>query len=317
MLEQQRTARPIRERPMHESDNGPGAGQRHERGSSQVVSINEGDCPSSSLKLVSDNLPAEDEKQMLSVSLPLFEGPLDLLLHLVREHRLDVFDIPIAFITEKYLDIINHMKVLNLDVAGEFLVMTATLAHIKSRMLLPRPEPEEGEGDLGADTDPREELVRRLLTYQRYREAAASLGKQDILGRDVFSRPSTMCSASVLQEAVEFQPVGVFRLIEVLDNVLTRAKAHVSHEVTRERLSLAERLTEVVQLLAERRRISFREMFGESKSKEVIILSFLALLEMSRLGLARIAQEEAGGDIMLLATEQTGETDISVKDDFS
>ena len=122
------------------------------------------------------------------VALPTFEGPLDLLLHLIREHKVDVLDIPISLIAEKYNASLELMRELNLDVAGEFLVMAATLAHIKSRMLLPRSEPAAGDLDPEAEGDPRLELVRRLLTYQKYREAARELAEHPLLGRDVFSR---------------------------------------------------------------------------------------------------------------------------------
>ena len=121
------------------------------------------------------------------IQLPNFEGPLDLLLHLIREHKLDIFDIPLALITEKYLAHLELMRKLNLDVAGEFILMAATLAHLKSRMLLPRVESQAVEEE-EPGADPREELVRRLLEYQKYKEAAGALGEQPILDRDVFPR---------------------------------------------------------------------------------------------------------------------------------
>ncbi len=293
------------------------------------------------------------DTEVLAVSLPVFEGPLDLLLHLVREHRLDIFDIPIAFITSKYLEMIERMRELNLDVAGEFLVMAATLAHIKSRMLLPRPEADdEHEEDL--EGDPRADLVRRLLEYQKYREAAGSLGSQDILDRDVFVRRGRP-EAPAEEGEIGVRQVSVFRLIEALDDVLARSKADVAHEIVREKISLSERLTQMLTVLAGRERMSFAELFDEQREREgkdepglqrqargvrggaggiggaegseaprapdgppdLIVMTFLALLEMSRLGLARITQEDIDGEIIVAATERTKEAGLAeVRDDF-
>ena len=255
-------------------------------------------------------------QDQLSIRLPVFEGPLDLLLHLVREHRLDIFDIPIAFITKKYLEMMERMRELNLDVAGEFLVMAATLAHIKSRMLLPRADPEDDCEEEAFDEDPRADLVRRLLEYQKYKEAAKALGSQDILDRDVFPRRAAADAPQVDGE-IGLRQVTVFRLIEALDHVLARSKTHVAHEVLRETVSLTERLNEVLSTLAERESTTFEELFEGQANKQAIIMTFLVLLEMSRLGLASIEQEDSEGDIMVRATSRTKETEpAEVLDDF-
>ena len=128
-----------------------------------------------------------------TVSLPVFEGPLDLLLHLVKKHELDVLDIPVSFVTEKYLEYLDLMRQTNLDIAGEYLLMAATLVHLKSRELLPSPEPlaaDETDGD--EELDPRQELIRRLLEYQKYKEAAAELDDRPVIGRNVWTRGAAL-----------------------------------------------------------------------------------------------------------------------------
>ncbi|MFW6369535.1 MAG: segregation and condensation protein A [Myxococcota bacterium] len=278
--------------------------------------LEEAALPEQSLAPANAGMPDLPEQELLAVRLPIFEGPLDLLLHLVREHRLDIFDIPIAFITEKYLEMVERMRELNLDVAGEFLVMAATLAHIKSRMLLPRSDDEDSGEDGAEEGDPRADLVRRLLEYQKYREAAGSLGGQDILGRDVFVRDVRSEAPEPPEGDLGLRQVGVFKLIEALDSVLARAKTPVSHEVTRDRLSLSERLNELVEQLARSEKMTFFEMFEGSLDKQAIVVTFLALLEMSRLGLARITQEEPEGDILIMGTSRSADEPAEIVDDF-
>lgn len=252
----------------------------------------------------------------LEVQLPIFEGPLDLLLHLVREHRLDILDIPIAFVTDRYLEMLDRMQALNLDIAGEYLLMAATLAHIKSRMLLPTPEPEDDE-DAEEAGDPREALVRRLLEYQKYREAADTLGGQDILGRDVFARDASQGPVPREPGDVGLREVSVFKLIEALDQVFRRAKVEVTHDVLLERVSISERLSELVGLLRHTRSVTFGALFEAARTRGDIVVTFLALLELARLGLARIRQEDAGSEILVAGTDRLDETDLGdVQDDF-
>lgn len=220
------------------------------------------------------------------VELPVFEGPLDLLLHLIRKHEIDIFDIPISLITDKYLAYIEWMRVLNIDIASEFLVMAATLAHIKSRMLLP-PDQAVGEEEEEEELDPREELVRRLLEYQRYKEAADELRDRPILYRDVFVRGTR---TPAVESDSPFTEVSVFRLIEALDRVLKRADRNISHEVLIERVSIAARIHELVELLKNREMVVFEDLFAGMLTRALVVATFLALLEMARLRMLRLHQ---------------------------
>src|SRR5665647_638615 len=180
------------------------------------------------------------------VALDVFEGPLDLLLHLVKKHELSILDIPISFVTEKYLEYLDAMAGLDIDVAGEYLLMAATLCHIKSRELLPTPEPLEDEeteaGEDGeAELDPRADLIRRLLEYQKYKEAADQLGGRPVVGRNVWSRGAR--AEDAVSEGVDtdmiapLAPFPVHKLIEAFDRVMQAAKVKVAHDVLIDRLS--------------------------------------------------------------------------------
>jgi segregation and condensation protein A len=250
-----------------------------------------------------------------TLKLPVFEGPLDLLLHLIREHKLDVFDIPIAFITDEYLAYLQQMRELNLDVAGEFLVMAATLAHIKSRLLLPKPEtpPDEAEEELA---DPRAELVRRLLEYQKYKAAAEDLARQDLMGRDVFTRQAKPSEADLQEGDVGLREVSVLKLVEALDSVLRNLAPEKQHQVTLERVSIGDAISRIAELLRERERVSFFDLFEGMAERHRVIATFLGLLEMVRLKLVRVRQEELDGDIVILQTERLGGEEIEIQDDF-
>ncbi|AKU90540.1 segregation and condensation protein A [Vulgatibacter incomptus] len=250
-----------------------------------------------------------------TLKLPSFEGPLDLLLHLIREHKLDVFDIPIAFVTEEYLKYLTQMRELNLDIAGEFLVMAATLAHIKSRLLLPKPETptEEGEEDPG---DPRADLVRRLLEYQKYRAAAEDLARQDLLGRNVFTRQVRPEAVEVPEGELGLREVSVIKLIEALDRVLKNLKPEKQHQVTLERVSIGDAIGRLADLLRDREQIQFFELFDGMTERHQVIATFLGLLEMVRLKLVRVIQEDREGDIAIVRTGALGDEGIDVRDDF-
>lgn len=223
--------------------------------------------------------------ELYRVELPVFEGPLDLLLHLIRKHEIDIFDIPVALILDKYLAYLEWMRVLDIDIASDFLVMASTLAHIKSRMLLP-PDESEGE-DEEEELDPREELVRRLLEYQRYKEAADELRNQPILYRDVFTRGSRTQAA---ESDSPFSEVSVYRLIEALDRVIKQSEKKISHRVMVDRISIADRIQELTALLRERRELTFEELFAGQRTRDRVVATFLALLEMARLRMVRIHQ---------------------------
>ncbi len=233
------------------------------------------------------------------IALPNFEGPLDLLLHLIREHKLDIFDIPIALITEKYLEHLARMKEVNLDIAGEFLVMASTLAHIKSRLLLPRQEIQGEAIEQEEQGDPRADLVRRLLEYQKYKDSAETLAKQDILDRDVFTRKVPAEATPIPEEEVGLVEISIYKLIEALDRVLKDATPQPQHEVVRERVSIGEAMGKIAERLKAEGRVSFFSFFEGSKVRNRIIATFLAILEMCKAKLIRVLQEEPGGDILL------------------
>ncbi|MBC8188034.1 MAG: segregation/condensation protein A [Proteobacteria bacterium] len=225
-----------------------------------------------------------------AVKLSVFEGPLDLLLHLIRLNEVDITDIPIARIAEQYLETIEIMDELNLDVAAEYLVMAATLALIKSRMLLPDASGEDEEA-----FDPRADLVRRLLEYQRFKEAAETLSKRRLLGRDVFS---------VIGPGPEKTPegereieVGLFELVAAFRDVLEQSKlASLIHEVETEHVTVRDRMMVVMDSLDANESIEFMRIFedpdgDEVPSRAVLVATFLAVLELARLCALRIYQE--------------------------
>jgi segregation and condensation protein A len=220
-----------------------------------------------------------------TVRLEMFEGPLDLLLHLIHKNELDITNIPIALITEQYLEYLKLMKVLNLDMAGEYLLMASTLLYIKSKMLLPASS-EEGEEE---GEDPRAELVRRLLEYQKYKAAAAELEKRPMLDRDVFLRSTPMEVEDAGEE--ERVEVNLFELIEAFRKILERVKTEEFHEVILDRLSVEEKAQEIFSLLQrEKRSMAFHLLFPEQASRRVIIITFLAILELVKMKLVRIFQ---------------------------
>ena len=245
-------------------------------------------------------LASPEARAVLRVALPAFEGPLDLLLHLIREHQIDIFDIPIALIAEKYNASLALMQKLDLDVAGEFLVMAATLAHIKSRLLLPPTEPAPGEVEAEPEGDPRAELVRRLLAYQKYRQAARELADRPLLGRDVFSRRHVPAPGERPGPA-PLVDVSVFRLIEALDRVLKNLAPEHEHEVVRDRVTLSAAMGRIVGRLRSSPEVTFLSLFEGHRTRGEVVVTFLALLEMVRLRLVRIRQPEGKPDILVAA----------------
>jgi len=224
-----------------------------------------------------------------TVKVDVFEGPLDLLLHLIKQNQLDIYDIPIALITEQYLEYIRIMKALDLTIAGEFLVMAATLMHIKSRMLLPAPiEEEEEEG-----ADPRAELVQRLVEYKRFKEAAVRLSQQALLGVDVFIRPAQEIEA----EEGEIE-ADLFHLIDALRELLKRQEVEDFHEVTLDRVTLRDKMTELYERLqGAQEAVPFSALFTPVASRVELIVTFLALLELIRSGMLRAYQRDVFGPL--------------------
>ena len=231
--------------------------------------------------------PGPERNDTCRVELPQFEGPLDLLLHLITKHELDILDIPISFITERYLAYLSMMDTLSIDVASEYLVMAATLAHIKSKMLLPTPPSDQEDGLEEEAEDPRAELVRRLLEYQKYKQAALDLSERSRLGQDVFGRGPI---ESAPQGPAPLAPEGVFSLIDAFNRILARRKIHIDHEVDFERISITERIAELADRLRERVRCTIDELVPEGGSVADLIVTFLALLEMTRLRMTRLTQ---------------------------
>ncbi len=228
------------------------------------------------------------------VELPDFEGPLDLLLHLIQKHELNVLDLPIAFVTKKYLEYLDVMKQLDLDVASEYLVMAATLALIKSRMLVPSsPIEDESEED---QVDPRAELILRLLQYQKYKSAAEQLAKRDLAGRDVFPRGQNgveYTNTDVLAE------VSIFSLLDAFQKVFDRAQNKVSFQIDAERISLQDRITQLTELLQAKPRCVFEDLFEDAYDAFDTIVTFLALLEMAKMKLVRLYQIDSTTPIHL------------------
>jgi len=228
------------------------------------------------------------------IHLPLFEGPLDLLLYLIRRDKIDIHDIPIAPITRQYVEYLELMRELNLDVAGEFLVMAATLIHIKSKMLVPI-QPTEAEGD-EPQVDPREELVRRLLEFQRYKEAAGILHQQAQIRAAQWTRPETVLP-SFDDAGEEMLEAGLYDLIFAFKELLDRRKTLLAHEVHDEGPPLEQRMDELLAMIHEGQSLEFMELFASLQTKAEMIVTFLALLELVRLKRVRVYQRGMFGAI--------------------
>ena len=234
--------------------------------------------------MVGDDSPVEG-RHAYTFRLEGFEGPLDLLIHLIQKNELDIFNIPIALITEQYLEYLQLIKVLNLDIAGEYLLMASTLLHIKSKMLLPKSS--EGEGE--EEKDPRAELVRRLLEYQKYKQAALDLERRPLLDRDVFIRLVTAVPEDEPKE--ERIEVDLFELLEAFRKVLERVKPETVHEVILEHLSVEDKIQEIMILLErENRSMVFHRLFPEQASRRVVVITLLAILELVKMKRIRIFQ---------------------------
>ncbi len=230
------------------------------------------------------------------IKLDMFEGPLDLLLHLIREHQVDILDIPIAKITEAYLHSLAAMEELDLDVAGEYLLMAATLIHIKSRMLLP-PE-ESAEAEAGEEEDPRAELVSRLLEYKKYKEAAQTLGLLESEAQLLHRRG---VPAMDLEVEGPLQ-VTMVELLRAFRDILARAETAAPLEITPEELNVGQRIVMLVDRLAAESPLEFARLFPDAPRRVEVIVTFLALLELLRRGLASARQPEAMGPIMIYRT---------------
>jgi segregation and condensation protein A len=256
------------------------------------------------------------------VELPEFEGPLDLLLHLVKKHELSIVDIPIAFITDQYLKMLGLMEQMNIEIAAEYLLMAATLCHLKSRELVP-PDPAEEAALAAAEAeeegaDPRQELIRRLLEYQKYKDAAAQLLDRPVMGRNVWPRGAKaedIAGMHVLPGGAPLAEVPVIHLIESLEQVLSRAKVTLTHDVLVDRTTISDKINELVDRLEAEGSFTFESCFAFVEKeqplvamKHQVVVTFLAILEMTRVKLIRLTQPEERGSIYI--SRSTDEADL-------
>jgi segregation and condensation protein A len=237
----------------------------------------------------------ESSADAFAVHLERFEGPLDLLLHLIRKHELNIHDIPIALITQQYLDTLALMDELNLDVAGDFLVMAATLIHIKSRMLLPRPE--TGAGAEDDAIDPRDGLVRRLLEHQKFKAAAGLLHEREQLRSAQWQRPDGRVAALAGEGYEPELEVDLFSLLSAFQAVVQRARQRPKVLLPAEQISVETRIEQLLARLSETEACGFEDLFADAHERSGLIVTFLALLEMIRLKLVRVFQAGSFGPI--------------------
>jgi len=251
------------------------------------------------------------ESEQLRIDVPVFEGPLDLLLHLIKKHSMDIFDIPIVVITQKYLEAMETIKDLDIDLAGEFLLMAATLLHIKSKMLLPKEErPPEEDGEEGVD--PRAELVKRLLEYQKCKEIAAVLQNRSLLGQDVFIRNASF-SAKLMDEEVsdedlapQLEGVAIFELLQLFADIIETRQPKLAHTVKFEKISIRARMSELVEFSRLRIDYDLRDAltYFQVKNRYDVIVTFLAILECARLKLLTIKQLDFEPTLQIAAVKE-------------
>jgi segregation and condensation protein A len=257
------------------------------------------------LDLLADGIT---ERQTYAVQLDVFEGPLDLLLHLVRRHELDILDIPISFVASKYIEYLEFARALDIEVAGEYLVMAATLAYLKSRELLP-PEPTDELDEEEVGVDPREELMRRLLEYERFRAAGDDLDGRPVIGRDVFSRGGDQ---DVAIPAPDLAVVDLFKLAEAYNRVLDRAEIRAAtHEVELEPVTVRERMEQLTLLLREDGAFDFENMFlsrvwtSERELRSMLVVTLMSVLELVKLGVVEIHQAHGTRTLEVKARVET------------
>lgn len=234
----------------------------------------------------------------LQVKLPAYEGPFDLLLDLIKKNEMDIYNIQISEITKQYLDYLSQMKALNLDIAGEFLVLAATLIYIKSKMILPNEIIEEDEDG----QDPREELVRKLLEYQAFKEAAKNLGVLEDERGKIFTRQVTdyyLKDLSPDEVGIDTFSADLYDLLQAFHKVMSQMKKVEFHEVYEEVVTIEEKIDFLRNQLGNKSEVSFNSLFGEKFSRNELIATFLALLEIVRSKFARVVQSENFGDILI------------------
>jgi len=254
----------------------------------------------------------ESSPEAYSVKLDAFEGPLDLLIHLIKRNEVNIYDIPIALITRQYLDYVEVMQELNLDTVGEFLVMAATLIHIKSKMLLPRPEATSDE----IEEDPREALVRRLLEHQKFKAAAELLHERAVLRGAQWIRPDGRVAA-IAGDDYAYEPeieVDLFSLLAAFRGVLERARQRPRVLLPPEQVSVEARIAQLLERLSESEACGFEDLFAHDTSRPGMIVTFLALLEMIRLKLIRVFQTAAFGPIRVYKRARPADAPVPIGD---
>jgi segregation and condensation protein A len=229
------------------------------------------------------------------IKLEIFEGPMDLLLHLIKKHELDIYSIPISLITQQYLEYLDLMKSLDMEIAGDFLVMASTLTHIKSRMMLPPSEnPEEEDG-----TDPQAELIRRLLEYKSFKEAAVSLGSKEETWSQVYTRPAETAPDIPAEDEPLLFDFHLFDLLAALKDVMARVP-DASFEITSEAVSITDKISQILSRLEAVDSLLFTDLFESSTSKAQVIGTFLALLELIKTRVVKAFQVEQFGAIRIM-----------------
>ena len=237
------------------------------------------------------------------VKLKIFEGPMDLLLHLIHKNEVDIFDIPIATITDQYLGYIDMMEALNINMAGDFLLMASTLVHIKSKMLLPGLNEEEEE-------DPRIEIIRPLLEYMRFKEVAKDLSEREILDRDVFARRVQPDSLIDLKDEDPQMDVSLVQLLDAFKQIVEERMPGVQLTLNLDRWSVKDKTEFIIASLKRKGAIFFYELFGDNQSVSEFIVTFLALLELVHMGLIKVLQPSHDNDIRLIPSfDGNGERD--------
>jgi len=236
------------------------------------------------------------------VHLDVFEGPMDLLLHLIKEQEINIYDIPISKITKQYFEHLEHMKQLNLEVAGEWLIMAATLTYIKSKMLLPVVPTEDGEEE---GVDPRDELVRRLIEYKKYKEAAQGLREKELIQTSTFAR--TFITEWDEDDADYLKEISITKLMEAFRKILIKAGEEGLYEIKLEEISITEKIAYVLETLEKTPRTRFEDLFAEAKGRMELVGTLLALLELMKQQMIRVFQEKEFGPIWVQASENEGD----------
>lgn len=255
----------------------------------------------------------ESSLEAYPIKLENFEGPLDLLIHLIRRNEVNVYDIPVVLITEQYLAYIELMQELNLDIAGEFLVMAATLIHIKSRMLLPRPPADDNELEGDAE-DPREALVRRLLEHEKFKAAAELLHDKETVRSAQWPRSDAAVADAAGEEYEPELEVDLFSLLAAFRGVLERANRRPRVLLPPEQISIESRIEVLLTRMSETEACGFEDLFGDVSARGDLIVTFLALLEMIRLKLVRIFQAGPFGPIRVYKRPRPSDAPHPIKD---